>query len=410
MSAIPAYRLCVTGGPDAPLAIPLAFGQTITIGRSQRSTLILTDGSVSRTHCQLEVRKSGIVVSDLGSTAGTYLNATRIRRAMFQPADVLSIGASRLRLEVADPEAINMLQSPTRPRAATTTGEVPEEFIGKTLGKYCVERLLASGSRGPVFLARDVERDRDVALRLIFGRAGGAESIARFRRAVRGLRGVRNPHLVRILAAGQRGTYGWMAMDYIPGQNLAEVIRQIGTAGMLDWRMALRVVYDVADALDTLHARRIVHRHITPRSILWRASDKSAHLADIVLAKALEGEPADQITPAGQIVGEVPFLAPEQLTGSTRGDPRSDLYSLGVTAYALLTGRPPFEHSSLPELVRRIREKSPDRPKKHQLAIADLFEGAVLRLLAKHPQERHQTAAELRADLRRIAKYQGITL
>ena len=329
---------------------------------------------------------------------------------MLQPGDVLSIGTNRFRLEAVTPEAVSTVRAPARPRAATTTSDVPEEFIGKTLGKYCVERLMASGSRGPVFLARDVERDRDVALRLILGRAGGAESIAPFRRAVRGLRGVRNPHLVRILAAGQRGTYGWMAMDYIPGQNLADVIRQTGTVGMLDWRMALRVVYDVADALEALHARRIVHRHITPRSILWRASDKSAHLADLVLAKALKGEPADQITPAGQIVGDIPFLAPEQLAGSTRGDPRSDLYSLGVTAYALLTGRPPFEHSSLPELVRRIREESPDRPKKHQLAIADLFEGAVLRLLAKHPQERHQSAAELRADLRRIAKYQGVTL
>lgn len=400
----------MTSGPDAPHTVPVAIGQTITIGRSPRSTLVLTDPSVSRTHCQLEVRQSGIVVSDLGSTAGTCVDARRIRRAALRTGQVISLGATRLRLETADPEAASTIRMRALPRSTTGTGEAPEEFIGKTLGKYCVERLLASGSRGPVFLARDVERDRDVALRLVLGRAGGAETIARFRRAVRGLRGVRNPHLVRILAAGQRGNYGWMAMDYIPGQNLAEVIRQIGTVGMLDWRMALRVMFDVADALETLHTRHIVHRHITPRSILWRTSDKSAHLADIVLSKALEGEPADEITPAGQIVGDIPFVAPEQLAGTTRGDPRSDLYSLGVTAYALLTGRPPFEHSSLPELVRRIREESPERPKKRQLAVADLFEGAVLRLLAKHPDERHQSAAELRVDLRRIGKYQGIPL
>lgn len=163
-------------------------------------------------------------------------------------------------------------------------------------------------------------------------------------------------------------------------------------------------------ALEAVHERKIVHRHITPRSILWRASDKTVHLAEGVLAKALAGNLVDDITPAGQTVGDIPFIAPEQLDGSTRGVPRSDLYSHGVTVYALLTGRPPFVHSSLPEVARQIREDPPARPKQYQLAIADLFEGAVLRLLAKRPDDRYQSVTQLRADLQRVAKYQRVEL
>jgi len=91
-------------------------------------------------------------------------------------------------------------------------------------------------------------------------------------------------------------------------------------------------------------------------------------------------------------------------------DCRSEIYGLGTTVYALLTGRPPFEGGSLPEIITQIRQVEPVKPKKYQLSIPDLFEGVVLRMLAKRPEDRFQTAADLLVDLERVGRYQGVTL
>jgi len=182
-------------------------------------------------------------------------------------------------------------------------------------------------------------------------------------------------------------------------------------AGMLDWRYALRVAIHIGRALAFAQEHSIIHRNITPQNIMVQNSDKLAKLGDLMLAKALEGTNAEQITRPGELVGDVHYMSPERTRGNAdEVDGRSDIYSLGATTYALLTGRPPFEGGSLVETITKIRQAEPVKPTKFQLTIPGLLEGTVLRMLAKRPADRFQTAAEMLTDLERVAKYQGLTL
>src|SRR5262249_33532415 len=152
------------------------------------------------------------------------------------------------------------------------------------------------------------------------------------------------------------------------------------------------------------------HRNITPPNILVQTSDKRTLLGDLMLAKALEGSLAQQITRPGEIVGDLAYMSPERTAGTADVDGRSDIYSLGATIYARLTGRPPCMGASLPETVQKIRQVEPVKPKKYQLSIPDLFEGTVMKMLAKRPEERFQTPAELLGELDKVAKYSGFTV
>jgi serine/threonine-protein kinase len=209
--------------------------------------------------------------------------------------------------------------------------------------------------------------------------------------------------------AGKTGPYCWMAMEYVAGENMKQVIERIGVAGMLDWRYAFKVAVHVGRALEYAHGQNILHRNVTPTNILLDAPSKVVKLGDLMLAKALEG--GTQITRPGELVGDVVYMSPERTRGmADEIDERSDLYGLGATVYALLAGRPPFEGTTLAEKVTRIRQTAPDRPTKFQMSIPSQFEGVVLKLLAKRPDDRYQTARELLAELTRVAKLQGVTV
>jgi serine/threonine protein kinase len=127
----------------------------------------------------------------------------------------------------------------------------------------------------------------------------------------------------------------------------------------------------------------------------------------LTLAKAMEGIMAKQITRPGEIIGDVVYMSPERTRGTTELDARSDLYGLGATLYALLTGRPPFTGSTVVEKITRIRQMEPEKPTKYQMSIPSAFEGLVLRLLSKRPEDRFQNASEMLKELMRIGKFTG---
>jgi serine/threonine protein kinase len=198
-------------------------------------------------------------------------------------------------------------------------------------------------------------------------------------------------------------------MELVEGESLTDVIRRIGVAGMLDWKYAYRVAVQVGRALAYAHGQKIVHRDVGPANILIEASTKEAKLGDLMLAKALEGAHARQVTRPGELVGDVNYMSPERTTGGTSPvDYRSDLFGLGATCYALLSGKPPFAGASLVETITKIRTAEPLRPSTFQMGIPNAFEAVLLKLLAKNPGDRFQSADELLAELEKGGRANGV--
>src|SRR6266851_1519782 len=407
-------RLLVIAGPDKGKAFPLPEGETVLIGRSKATETRLSDPHVSRVHCQIQIEADRVMVNDYESAGGTFVNNRKIHQQEIKPGDTIRIGETQLRYQdddVAEASTMAPLPTPT-PKPSPGPTDKLSDLSGKTVSHFEVGPVLAKGRSGVVFKARDTKENKEVALKILWPEISKVDDeMQRFVRAMKTMLPLRHPNLIAVYGAGKTGPYCWMAMEYVEGESLTQVIQRIGVAGLLDWRNALRVAIHVARALEYAQEQQIIHRNITPNNILVRSSDKLTKLGDLMLAKALEGTLAETITRPGELVGDVSYMSPERTKGTLEEvDSRSDVYSLGATVYALLTGRPPFIGDSLTDTVRKIRQSDPEKPKKYQLSIPDQFEGVVLKMLSKRPEDRYQNAADLLKELERVAKFQGVTV
>lgn len=401
-------QLAVTDGKDAGRVFDLADGET-TLGRSTSATLQLGDRSVSRQHCVIEVSGNSVEIVDSDSSSGTFVNSHKVSRQKLGAGDEIRVGNTTLRVVLPDAEHSTMM---TGPDGGITPAEVDSQLpdlIGMKIHDYKIDSKLAEGRSGTVYKANDKAKKRDVALKVLWPEVSeNKEEMQRFVRAMKTMFLVRHENLVRIYNAGRTGELTWVAMEYVDGESIEQVIQRIGTAGMLDWEYAFRVAVHTARGLEAAFEHQIIHRNITPKNILMRSSDQVVKLGDMMLAKALDGQLARQITVPGQLVGNLAYMAPEATSQADAVDGRSDIYALGVTCYALLTGRPPFEAHTLPAMLDKVRNEVPESPKKFQLSINDLFEGCVMKMLAKRPEERYQNPTALLKDLNRIATFANL--
>ena len=404
------HQLVIIEGPDAGKTLPLLDGQTLTVGRGQASDVRLNDPRVSRIHVRLQVDQGTVVVQDAGSSSGTQVNGGPIEQHTLRPGDVIQIGDTKLRYQLEGARDASTLVGSAFGRPNSPPKVVPlEQLVGQSFSHFQVESIVARGSSGMVFRARDTDKNRVVALKVLSPDFSGTEDQKeRFVRGVKTMGPIKHENIVSLHAAGFRDSYCWVAMEFVEGESMTQVIQRIGVSGMLDWTYAFRVAVQIGQALEAASEHHIIHRNVTPSNILMRTKDKLVKLCDLTLAKALEGTLARQITQPGQLVGDVSYMAPERTRMQETADGRSDIYGLGATLYALLTGRPPYEAESLPELVSKIRSEEPPKPKTFQLSIPDMFQDIVMRMLAKRPEDRHSTASALLKDLRRVAKYQGL--
>jgi serine/threonine protein kinase len=449
-----AFQLEIVAGPEKGRIIQLADVDTLLLGRGRRCHSPLRDPHISRAHCQIRSDGHGVMVTDAMSSSGTLVNGRRITRHQLLPGDRLQIGETVMRLKVegsseageagrADNQDDSVMTRPNPfdsipPWAIRIQDPDPEsvakllDLAGSKIASFELGQPLDQGKTGILFFARELPRDRIVALKVLWpGFARKTNQLQRFVRAMKTSQVLKHPNLVRIYGAGKSGPCCWIAMEYIEGRSAARFIHDAGVAGRLDWRLALRVAHHIAQALEFAHEHSVIHRNVTPNNVLLRTKDRVAKLGDLMLAKALAGDHAETISSPDQVLGELPYLSPEQTHGTRDLDARSDLYSLGATVYAMVSGRPPFIGITLAEVTERIR-KQRVRPlrevqsgpvsnraltgfQREHIAlqleeVPTAFERIVLRLLAKHPEKRYQSAKQLVSDLERVAGKVGVAL
>lgn len=405
-------ELLISTGPDRAQVVPLAEGKSFVIGRGEDADVRLNDPHASRKHCRIKVEKGVVNVEDAGSRAGTFVNGEQITARPLFPGDVVKVGDTEVRLVVDSPlRGASTIQRPAPAASLTSPRQVDDlsSLVGTTLHKYVIDRPIAVGRTGTIFLARRAQGSEKLALKVIAPSIARHEKeMQRFLRAMKTMLPIQHPHLIRLHNAGKSSGHYWLAMEYVEGESIAQIIQKSGFAGMLDWQYAYRVAVHVARALEAAAGHQIVHRNITPGNILIRSSDKQAKLGDLMIAKAFDGVLRNDITEKGELVGELAYLSPEATHGTDHLDARSDIYSLGAAVYVLLTGRPPFEAKSYGEMITKIRKDPPLSPKTYQLSVNDLFSGVILRMLEKNPDERYQSPAQLLKDLERVGKFAGI--
>ena len=259
--------------------------------------------------------------------------------------------------------------------------------------QYRIERALGHGGMGVVFLARDTTLDRPVAVKVVHPELAVHTTITeRFLAEARMIARLRHPGIVAVHTAGEATGVFYYVMDYVPGESLRQRLQR---EGALPVDQVERIVADLADALDAAGRAGLVHRDVKPENILLDEGSGRAMLADFGIARVMAGEGDGARTAQGVAVGTPTYMSPEQAAGE-QVDARSDLYALGVVAYEMLTGRPPFRAENaaavaskhLAEVAAPVAGKRPETP-------ASLAH-AVTRALEKDPARRWQTGAEMR--------------
>jgi beta-lactam-binding protein with PASTA domain/tRNA A-37 threonylcarbamoyl transferase component Bud32 len=261
-------------------------------------------------------------------------------------------------------------------------------------GRYRIIRRLGSGGMANVYLAEDDELGRRVAIKILNDRYANDELfVERFRREAKSAAGLSHPNIVSIYDRGEaEGTY-YIAMEVIEGRSLKELIR---TTGPLRSAQAIAYSRQILSALRFAHRNGIIHRDIKPHNILVGAEER-LKVTDFGIARA----GASQMTEAGSIMGTAQYLSPEQARGAPV-NATSDLYSVGIVLYEMLTGEVPFTGDTPVEIAMKHLNEPPPPPSSVAPGIPADLDRVVLRALAKDPEDRYQSAEELDSDLARI--------
>ncbi len=275
---------------------------------------------------------------------------------------------------------------------ASTTTITP----GSHVGPYQIVRFLGAGGMGEVYLGHDPRLDRDVAIKVLGSQLGSsADSLARFTRESRVVARLDHPNIVTLFEIGDFEGRPFLAMQYLNGPSLAEFSRsrQLSLATVLD------LGGQICAGLQAAHECGVVHRDIKPSNILLD-SRLRARIVDFGIARMVT---ATRLTAEGTLCGTVGYLPPEVALGE-EADTRSDLYSLGVVLYELLTGRLPFAAESAPSYLYSVVHQPVPPPSRYREEMPAALEKVLEKALAKDRERRYSSAADLAADLERVAR------
>ncbi|MGH8691947.1 MAG: serine/threonine-protein kinase, partial [Burkholderiales bacterium] len=258
------------------------------------------------------------------------------------------------------------------------------------LGRYVIDSEIGRGAMGVVFKATDSVLQRTVAVKTVntaLERDHADKYEARFLQEARAAGGLNHPNIVTVYDAGKAGDVVYMAMEYIQGVELRTLLTEGQAMGVTQ---ALSIAAQVAEGLGYAHKNGVVHRDIKPANIMVVA-DGPVKITDFGIARM---RAAADLTQTGVMLGSPKYMSPEQVIGK-RADHRSDIFSLGVILYEMLTGAAPFAGENITALMYQIVNFAPPAPSSVSPAVPEMLDFIVAKMLAKPLDERYQDAAEL---------------
>jgi eukaryotic-like serine/threonine-protein kinase len=268
---------------------------------------------------------------------------------------------------------------------------------GKRLGGYRLVSKLGQGGMGAVYRAVQESMDRTVAIKVLpRNLAQNQDFIGRFLREARAAGKLSHPNIVAGIDAGFADGYYYFAMEYVEGSNLGD---RLDAEGALAEAEAIEITVQIAEALEHAHEEGIIHRDVKPENILVTESG-TAKLCDLGLARSTGGDM--RLTQAGMAVGTAYYMSPEQSRGQ-EPELSADIYSLGATLYHLVLGRPPFDgENSMQVMQKHINEVPPKPSEVCPGAISSALEAVILKMIAKRPEQRYESMAEVAAELQSV--------
>jgi len=277
----------------------------------------------------------------------------------------------------------------------TTAGELARGVL--FAGRYEIIEELGAGGMGKVYRAHDTKLNEEVALKLIKPEiAADKKTVERFHNEIKIARKISHKNVCRTHDLHQEGKTLFLTMEYVRGEDLKSLIHRTKT---LSAGTALSIARQVAEGLGEAHKQGIVHRDLKPGNIMID-KDGQAKIMDFGIARSLH---VGGITAEGGIIGTPEYMSPEQVEGK-EADQRSDIYSLGIILYEMVTGRVPFEGDTPFSVAYKHRHETPEEPRKINPQLPDALNGVILRCLEKDREARYQTAQELLADLEKMER------
>ena len=292
-------------------------------------------------------------------------------------------------------------RQPRRPhRLASDTGDDDSEYrdaLVKALGRqYEIRELLGAGGFGVVFLATERALDRPVAIKVLRRELSGSDAfLERFRREARTLAALRHPHILPLFAVGEVNDLLYMVTPYIAGFTLRGYLSHENVLGST---RAVGLLVEVARALEAAHALGIVHRDVKPENILLEGDRLSVVLMDFGIAKSISHS---QLTAPDAVIGSLVYMSPEQASGGDVG-PLSDLYSLGIVGYEMLTGHAPYAARTLYDLAR-LQVAGPEPLARLRPDVEPDVCSVIMKAMAIDPTERWRSVDECARALLRAA-------
>lgn len=342
--------------PDAERILPVEVPGRYLIGsENQAAICIAPQAEVSRRHALLQLEPGTARVSDLDSSIGTYVNDRRVSTAVLRNGDRIRCGKAviTVTLESADPLTKTITPAAAEEAAADAERNLPPEIKG-----YSALVQIGQGALGTVYRAQQLGTNRQVAIKCIRPDLEPNERARQlFIREASITAQLKHPKIVEYLGFGLLKDRPYLVMEYIASENLEQIVWRHNPARRV--RLAVKIAVQVLEALAYAHAAGIVHRDVKPSNILANAQTGRLFLkvSDFGLAKVFHMAGYSGITASNEICGTLAYMSPEQLMNSRHAQPQSDVYSVMVCLYRLLTGEYPHQEGTAVEMIhRRLNE------------------------------------------------------